>query len=188
MAIVLVRQPDGTWLYGGGECRQVGPAQITAAMVRDRVARLVPTAAIGLAPRQATLVNIQTIMWVATVPQRTLAPLTILGRRVVVRIRLDHVDWDFGDGQSDSPKAPGRPYDKVRAPCETVDCPGYFGHTYTETGAMTVTATARWAAVFTVDGGRPVSIPGTVSGPSASAALRVRQARGVLVLPTGSAR
>ncbi|MEP7180124.1 MAG: hypothetical protein ABI775_13640 [Pseudonocardiales bacterium] len=113
--------------------------------------------------------------------QRVLAPLTILGRRVVVTLRLDHVDWAFGDGQGDSPTAPGRAYDGLHAPCKTVDCPGYYGHTYVGTGTMTVTAQASWVASFSVDGGAAVSIPGTVSGPVATSPLQVKQARGVLV-------
>ncbi|PZS27054.1 MAG: hypothetical protein DLM58_19415, partial [Pseudonocardiales bacterium] len=75
----MVRQGDGTWQYGGAVCRPVGPPQVTADMVREQVARLVPRAVIGLAPRQATLVNIETVMWVGTGERRTLAPLMILG-------------------------------------------------------------------------------------------------------------
>jgi hypothetical protein len=177
----LVRQLDGTWQYGGAACRQVGPAQVTAAMVREQIARLVPGAAIGTAPRRATLVNIQTIMWVDTSTRRTLAPVTILGRRVLVTLRFDHVDWDFGDEHSDSATTPGKPYDKTNDPCKAVECPSYYGHTYGATGPMTVTATASWVASFTVDSGRAVTLPGTVAGPVATAAVRVRQARGVLV-------
>jgi hypothetical protein len=51
---------------------------------------------------------------------------------------------------------------------------------------MTVTAQAGWVASFAVDGGPAVTIPGTVTGPVATAALQVKQARGVLVPnPTG---
>ncbi|MCU1656202.1 MAG: hypothetical protein JWO57_858 [Pseudonocardiales bacterium] len=150
-------------------------------MVRERVARLVPSAAIGLAPRPATLVNIQTIMWLATPTQRTLAPLTILGQRVEVTLRLDHVDWAFGDGRHDSNSMPGKAYDAMGHPCRSIDCPGYYGHTYRGTGAMTVAATAAWAASFSVAGGHPVRIPATVGGPAATAQLLVREARGVLV-------
>jgi hypothetical protein len=149
-AIRVVKQADGSWSLGGSVCQQPARPQVTAALVREQVTRLVPRAAIGLAPRQATLVNIQTIMWVGTAKQRTLAPLTILGRRVVVTLRFDHVDWAFGDGQSESSTTPGKAYDGVNAPCKTVDCPGYYGHTY---GAMTVTGQATWVASFTVDGG-----------------------------------
>jgi hypothetical protein len=185
-AIRVIKQADGSWSLGGSVCQQPARPQVTGALVRQEVARLVPRAAIGVAPQQATLVNIQTIMWVGTAEQRVLAPLTILGRRVVVTLRFDHVDWAFGDGQSDSSTTPGKAYDGANAPCTTVNCPGYYGHTYVGTGAMTVTAQAGWVASFAVDGGPAVTIPGTVTGPLASAALQVKQARGVLVPnPTG---
>jgi len=150
-------------------------------MVRQQVIRLVPSAAIGVAPRQSTLVNIQTITWVNASPQRTLAPLTLLGRRVVVTLHLEHVDWDFGDGETDSAAAAGKAYDGVNNPCKTVACPGYYGHTYLLTGSMTVSAAVSWVASFSVDGGASLTIPGTVTGPAATTALRVKQARGVLV-------
>ncbi len=177
----VVKQADGTWSYNGGVCQLPARPQVTAAVVREQVARLVPSAAIGLAPQQQTLVNIQTIMWVNAPGQRALAPLTILGRRVIVTLRIDRVDWDFGDGQTDTATTPGKPYDAKNDPCKAVDCPDYYGHTYVDPGAMTVTATASWVASFTVDGARPQTIPGTVFGPSARTALQVRQARGVLV-------
>lgn len=186
VAIRLIRQGDGSWQYAGGVCQRSGPAQVTAAMVRQQIARLIPRAAIGMAPQQATLVNIQTVMWVDTSPQRALSPLTILGHRVLVTLRLDQVRWDFGDGQSDSPPIPGKRYDAVNDPCRTVECPDYYGHVYTDTGSMTVAATGNWVASFTVDGGPAATIPATVAGPTATAALQVRQARGELVpAPSG---
>jgi hypothetical protein len=142
---------------------------------------LIPTAAIGLAPRQATLVNIQTIMWVDAPAVRTLPAFTLLGQRVVVRLRIDHVAWDFGDGSTAARGPVGKAYDAQGDPCRAVTCPDYFGHVYRATGAVTVGATAWWQASFTVDGGQPVAIPGAVAGPTARSPLRVLQARGVLV-------
>jgi hypothetical protein len=150
-------------------------------MVRDQVVRLVAPAAVGLAPRDATLVNIQTIMWVDAPAQRTLAPITLLGRRVIVRLALDHVDWAFGDGLTDQSTGAGKGYDPRNDPCRAVECPGYFGHTYRKTGAVTVSATATWRATFTVDGGAAIAIPGTVAGPTARAPLAVKEARAVLI-------
>jgi hypothetical protein len=150
-------------------------------MVRARVVRLVPSAVIGLAPQQATLVNIETVMWVDAPDTRTLAPITILGQRVIVRLEVDHVAWNFGDGNTGTSNGPGKPYDEQHDACRAVRCPDYFGHIYRDTGRVTVAATAYWQASFTVDGGSSVDIPGTVAGPTASAALAVKQARAVLV-------
>lgn len=181
--VELTRQPDGTWGYSGTNCVVIGgggPPQVTAAMVREQVVRLVPSAAVGLAPRTVSLVNIQTIMWVEAPGRRTLAPLTILGQRVLVNLTLDHVAWTFGDGSSAAPNSAGKAYSDSD-PCRERTCPGYFGHMYRTTGRRTLTATTWWRAGFTVNGGPAVAIPGTVSGPGATANLTIKQARAVLI-------
>ncbi len=154
---------------------------VTAADVRAQVVRLVPSAAIGLAPKTATLVNIQTIMWVAAPARRTLAAVQILGQHVDISLRLASVDWSFGDGHGETTSWPGKAYDAQHDPCRTRTCAGYFGHIYDRTGNVRLTATAQWAASFTVNGGAAQQIPGTVAGPTAAATLVVKQARSVLV-------
>ena len=67
-------------------------AFVANAMVRDEASRLIPQAAIGLAPEQATLVNIETVMWVDAASPHPLPAVTILGRGVRITIRLAHVD------------------------------------------------------------------------------------------------
>lgn len=178
--VVVVKRSWG-WDYAGTPCVNNGPPAVTAALVREQVSRLVPPAAIGLAPSKATLVNIQTIMWVDAPPDRDLAPLTLLGQQVAVHLHLDHVTWNFGDGHSAVSNGPGKPYDADSEPCRAAECPGYFGHTYRDTGDVRVSATASWQASFTVNGGPAVTIPGTVNGPTASSELTVKQARAVLV-------
>jgi hypothetical protein len=179
--VTVRKQSDGSWSYVGNGCVLSAPPAVTANMVRDQVVRLVPSAAVGLAPHDATLVNIETVMWVDAPSQRTLAPITLLGRRVIVRLALDHVDWSFGDGQTGGSTGPGKAYDPRNDPCRAVECPGYFGHTYRKTGTVTVAATASWRATFTVDGGAAITIPGTVAAPTARARLAVKEARAVLV-------
>ncbi len=179
--LILRRQPDGSWRYGGWTCVVTGPPQVTAALVRERVSRLIPDAAIGLAPEQTTLVNIETVMWVAAPKQRTLPTITILGRNVHITIRLAQVSWNFGDGERDTSPTAGKAYDQRRDPCDAKLCPSYYGHLYVHTGIVQISATATWTATFTVGTGRPVTIPGTVPGPTATAPIHVKQARGVLV-------
>ena len=154
-------------------------------MVRDRVVRLVPSAALGLAPHDSTLINIETIMWVDAPKTQNLAPLTILGQRVTVSLTLDHVTWTFGDKDGTTTTSPGKAYDKTHDPCHAAQCPHYFGHTYRTSGAETIHATAAWQARFSVAGGRAVAIPGTVAGPQAATTVTVRQARAVLVPDPG---
>lgn len=186
VAVLLVLQRDGTWTYGGSDCVATGPPQVTAAMVRDRITRLVPGAAVGVAPQGRTLVNIETVLWVNAPRSRALSPLTILGRQVTVALSLDHVDWIFGDGTTGAATSAGKAYDDASDPCRTALCADYFGHVYRDTGAVTVSATVSWVASFRVDGGDGVRIPGTVSGPTGRAELTVQQARGVLVPDPGS--
>lgn len=181
-AVVRVeQQPGGSWAFAGGSCVITNPARVTAAMVRERAVRLIPSAKVGLAPHGTTLVNIETVMWADAPHQQSLSAVTILGKRVVIGLVLDHVSWRFGDGESDSDAPAGKAYDGKRAPCKTRECPGYYGHVYEHTGKVSVEATASWHASFTVAGGAQVDIPGTIDGPRATAALAVKQARGVLV-------
>jgi hypothetical protein len=180
----VVKQQDGTWSTTGSECDPVSnapPPTVTPVMVWQQAQRLIPTAQIGLAPRHATLVNMETIMWVATARQRTLPTVTILGRPVSVHISIDHVAWDYGDGQTNMSSDPGRPYDAEHDPCKTAQCLDYDGHSYSTTGQLTVTATVTWKATFQVAGGPATAIPGTLDGPASTAALLVREARSVLV-------
>lgn len=179
--IRLEQQGDGSWAYGGGDCVVTEPPKVTAALVREQASRLIPAAAIGLAPHGTTLVNIETVMWADAPHTRSLPPVTILGKRVVISLVLDHVAWVFGDGVADGDAPAGKAYDAQSDPCKTTQCAHYYGHVYTRTGKITVTATASWHASFTVNGGASIDIPGTIAGPQAREQLVVKQARGVLV-------
>ncbi len=149
-------------------------------MVRAEAVRLIPTAALGLAPHDTTLVNIQTVMWVDAPRRQTLRPVTILGQRVLVRLTIDHVRWNFGDNVGRASHGAGKPYSQSSDPCHAAQCPGYYGHTYRASGTRRITATASWRASFTVDGGQATDIPGTIPGPAATTNIIVKQARAVL--------
>lgn len=154
---------------------------MTPVVAMEQVRKLVPHPAIGIAPPGGkSLVNIQTLLWVNASVDQSLGTVTLLGHRVGLRIRVQHVDWDFGDGRTERTADPGRRYD-VGDPCMTVTCPGYWGHVYDTTGAMTVSAAVTWSGEFRVDGGGWAPIAGTVTGAPVTAGLAVKQARGVLV-------
>jgi hypothetical protein len=179
----MIKQANGGWAYNGGECNALTNARphVTPEMVRQEAQRLVPHAAIGLAPKQKTLVNVETIMWVDTPRERDLPVATILGQRVAIHITVTGVAWDYGDDNTVSHGPIGTPYDAKHDPCKTKQCPNYDGHTYTTTGRMTIAATVSWRASFRVGGGPVTAIPGALTGPTTTAAVLVREARAVLV-------
>lgn len=180
------RNADGSWRLIGTDCTVATSApQVTALAVLREVRRLVPRPGVGIAPPGGvTLVNIQTLLWAQTPVQRSLGSVSLLGHEVALRVRVQRVDWDFGDGQSETTSGPQRRYDPASG-CRSVMCPGYWGHVYSVTGPMTVTATVTWSGQYRVDGGAVLDIAGTVTGPGASATLVVKQARGVLVADPG---
>lgn len=150
-------------------------------MVRDRAERLLPHPVIGSAPPgHVTLVNIETVLWVASSADRRLGTVNLLGRQVDIRAHIDRVAWDFGDDSTVTTTGPGTAYTDAH-PCRTTQCPGYFGHTYLDTGTMTITADLTWTGQFRVDGGAWQTIPGTVTAAATSTTIDVKEARGVLV-------
>lgn len=153
---------------------------VTAAAVRAQAIRLVPTAAIGVAPKNVSLVNVETVLWADAPPRQTLPSVTLLGQRVVITLELNSISWRFGDGQTDGAAPAGKAYDARNDPCKSRQCDQYYGHTYRRTGEVTISATANWRATFKVDGGAAQNA-GDVPGPSAATNLIVKQARGVLV-------
>ncbi len=183
MQAILQQAPDASWALASYNCAVVtAPAQVTAAMARAEVVKLVPRPAVGIAPPGGrSLVNIQTIFWVDTAADRNLGTVRLLNHDVGLRIHVQHVHWDFGDGSTDTSSNPGPAYDSETRPCRAALCPDYFGHVYAMTGAQTVTARVTWAGEFRVDQGQWQPIDGTVTGPASSQALTIVEARGVLV-------
>ncbi len=140
-----------------------------------------PHPAVGIAPPGGvSLVNIQTLLWVETPADQDLGIVTLLGQRVGLRVHVERVRWDFGDGTSDVTTMPGKKYDAAD-PCTTPRCPDYYGHVYSATGTMRVSAQVVWTGEFSVGGGPWQSIAGTVTGPRLATALKLEQARDVLV-------
>ena len=176
------QQPDGSWVTSGHNCSTPTAATATPASVaHDQIVRLVPHPGIGSAPPGgATLVNIQTLLWLDTSADRDLGAVTLLGRRISLAVSVANVSWDFGDGTRTTTTTPGTPYTDADA-CTTPQCPHYFGHTYRTAGATTVTATVTWQGHYRVDGGPWLTIQPTVTGPPQSVRLTVKQARSILV-------
>ncbi len=177
----LIRQ-HGAWLLQSVWCPATTTPAPSLAALRDQTLRLLPHVAIGAAWSTSTLINVETVLWADTGTARNLASVTVLGQPVALRIRFAHAYWSFGDGDTDTATTPGPAY-TATDPCSTVQCPHYYGHTYTSTGAPTITLTVAWHAQFSLDHARTWTDvePAPLTGPQATHQLRVLQARGVLV-------
>lgn len=181
----FVRQ-NGKWVlldsWCAGDPAAAQRPVVTTAALREQVLRLLPTVQIGSAWATRALVNAETVLWAETRPDRDLGTVTVVGQPVALRIGFDHADWSFGDGTTDSTTDPGKAYTKSD-PCGSAQCADYYGHTYRDTGAVTISLTVAWHAQFSLDGGTTWTDvdPAPLTGPAATHDLDVVQARGVLV-------
>lgn len=173
---------NGHWSKPVVWCPGLPLPVINVTALRQQAIRLLPAVQIGAAWSTTALVNAQTILWADTNTSRGLGTVTVLGQQVALRVSFRDASWDFGDGQRATAATPGKPYDQQHDPCRTPQCPHYFGHTYTQTGALTITLTVTWHAEFSLDGGASwTDIAGDITGPVTRHALDVKQARGILV-------
>jgi hypothetical protein len=179
-------QQNGTWVLQQTWCPAAANPIPTTQALRQQVLRLLPTVQIGSAWTTRALVNAQTILWAQTDAHRSLGTVTVVGRQVGLRIDFDHATWNFGDNAVDTTTEPGRAYSQSD-PCNTAQCPGYYGHTYQGTGPVTITLTVAWHAQFSLDNGNTWTDvdPAPLTGPAATHDLTVVQARGVLVPDPG---
>lgn len=183
--VTLQRNADGSSTRTGTQCNVVptkgARAQVTAAMARDEAEKLLPHPTIGTAPTgHATLVNIETVLWLDTPTTRTLGTVTLLDRQVTLRAHLDTTVWDFGDHTGDTTHDAGRKYTNAD-PCRTPSCPSYYGHIYRHTGPVTITAQLSGTGQFRVDNGPWQPIAGAVTALATDDNVTVKQARGILV-------
>jgi hypothetical protein len=154
----------------------------SAQALRQQALRLLPAVRIGSAWSTRALVNAQTILWADTAANRALPTVTVVGRRVALRISFDHATWSFGDQHTDTTRSPGKTYNTTTDPCNTAQCPQYYGHTYTATGPVTITLNIAWRAQFSLDNTTWTDVdPGALTGPPSIHNLTVVQARSTLV-------
>jgi hypothetical protein len=181
---------DAAWFLGNYNCnaRRARP-QLTPWMVRQEIIKRLKPVPIGTAPPpgKSVLVNTQWIAWLPTPAEKSLGTVALLGYQVALRIHLEHVDWDYGDGAIGTTTTPGKVYDHVHDRCHTATCSEYLGHVYPKSGAFTAKAAITWSGQYSVDGGAWVDIPGTVTPAQGPATLPVAviEARSVLVPSPG---
>ncbi len=185
MALQQLDEATRTWTTIAVWCPgDVRPVPTTEAL-RDQALRLLPTVAIGAAPRGNTLVTMQTIFWADTSSRRGLGTVTVVGEKVWLRISFVRARWTYGDGAGDTSTHPGLAYGNGRW-CATKLCPDFLGHVYVRTGRMQVTLAVDWTAQYSLDGAHYSDIGTTpLTGPTASSTVTVHEARTVLVRTPG---
>jgi hypothetical protein len=170
--------PLAEWCAGG-----VVPVPSTAAL-HDEVVRLLVAPTLGVSPNTGSaLVHLPTLFWVNTPREVELGRSKLVGFPVSLRVHYLRTEFDFGDGGSGvlTPGV-GIPYDPGQ---DCGDCADRFGHSYADTGPVTVTARAFWTGQFRVGTGTWVDIPGEVTAVTPSTtSFTVRQSRTVLVRPS----
>jgi hypothetical protein len=180
-AFATVTLVNGHWTNPVVWCPAKSQPAVDQTALRQRALRLLPSVSIGSAWTTTALVNAETVLWAATDADRALPAVTVLGRRVHLRVHFDRADWHFGDRTTDTTTSPGKPYDSAGDPCRTAQCPDYYGHRYAETGVMTITLAVTWHAEYSLDGTTWIAIAGVITGPTTQHVLAVKEARGILV-------
>lgn len=129
---------------------------------------LPPSELVVQPPDGRTLVNFATNFYTQAAPlNRT---LTLLGRRVELRIWPAEFTWRFGDGSTLGTTSAGTPYPDLD-----------ITHAYRRRGVVAPRVDTTYAAEFRVDGGAWRAVDGTVTIPGDPISLEVLTASPVLV-------
>ncbi len=146
------------------------PPQVTPGLVLAAFRRLpLPPSELRVQPPNGrTLVNFDTNFF--TDGAELSRTVTLLGRRVELRIWPSQFGWRFGDGATRSTTSPGSAYPDLE-----------ITHRYLRAGRVAPSVDTTYAARFRVDGGPWRDVAGTVTIPGRPDALRVVTARPVLV-------
>lgn len=120
-------------------------------------------------PNGRTLVNFDTNFFTEDTGEFT-RTVTLLGRRVELRIWPSQFGWRFGDGETTRTTSPGSAYPELE-----------ITHRYLEKGRVSPSVDTTYAAQFRVGGGPWRDVQGTVTIPGTPEGLRVVTARPVLV-------
>jgi hypothetical protein len=119
-------------------------------------------------PKGTTLVNYDTTFY-TDAKSYVLAPVQLLGHRVVVTAYPKQYDWYFGDGTSAVDAGPGQ--------SDASD----VSHRYRRTGSVAPYVVITWTGTFTVDGGSQRDVFGVARTTGPGTPLQVKQARAELV-------
>lgn len=159
--------PRGLTCVGesAGTIAAAAPPQVTDAMVLEAFRRVpVPELRSVTQPGDKTLVNFDTIFFAeADGFSRT---VSILGRSVRLDVAPESFRWEFGDGTSATTATAGAPYPSKDVVHRYADAQVTVQHRVAVT----------WGATWSLDGGAPRPVPGTVTTTGPTTALRVAEA------------
>ncbi len=144
--------------------------QVTPGLVARAFRRIpLPASTLNIQPPNGrTLVNFDTNFY--TDNGEFTRTITLLGRRVELRIWPAQYAWRFGDGASRATTSPGSAYPDLQ-----------ITHRYLRKGRVSPSVDTTYAAQYRVAGGPWRDVNGTVTIPGTPRGLRVVTARPVLV-------
>ncbi len=138
-------------------------AAVVGLVERDFKTLVVAKGVTVIKPTGTTLVNYPT-KFSTDATSYTLAPVDILGHRVVITANPQQYDWDFGDGE--------RTLNGGRQDVTNI---------YANTGKVTAHVTITWTGTFTIDGGASRDVLGTATTTGPGTPLQIKQARAELI-------
>lgn len=124
-------------------------------------------------PKGRTLVGLETIF--STQAEPFTRTLTLLGRRVELRISPSTFTWLHDDTTTQTTDWPGKPWDS-----DQPDIDGYVTHLYEHTGTVRPGVEVTWSAQYRVGNGPWQDVNGTVTRTSPRADLQVLEGEPVL--------
>jgi hypothetical protein len=179
----------GTWIQGPITCTALTtpPTTIDQSAIHDTFVKLLPHPTIQTAPpNNHTLTNLETLIWLNTPQQINLGTTPLANHHITLIATITTITWNFGDHHTDTTTTPGRPFLPTDH-CPTTTCPTWYGHTYTQTGTITLTATTTWTGRYNIDNGPYHPITGTTTTPPTTTQLTIQQSLSILVPnPTGT--
>jgi hypothetical protein len=126
-------------------------------------------------PKGKTLIGLNTIFSTKSDPfTRT---LTLLGRRIELRIHASSYAWIHGDRTTQTTDWAGRPWERG------LPMDRYITHIYEDIGAVRPQVRITWSADFRVGNGPWLPVNGTVDRTSPPTDLQVLEAEPKLVAP-----
>lgn len=154
--------------------KQVEGPSLPAMVLRAFRRVPLPEPALSIQPPDGkTLVGLETIF--STKAQPFTKTLTLLGRKVTLKIEPSSFVWHHGDGTSRTTDWAGKAWDH-----DSPDIDGYLTHVYEHTGAVRPSVEVTWSAQFRVGGGAWRPVNGTVTRTGAPVPLQILEGQPVL--------